>query len=65
MARERTFTAKITHEGALYVAQCCEIDVASQGETVNEALDNLREALALWFEDRPEAPAEIQVHVAA
>ena len=46
---KRTFTASITHEGDWYVAQCLEIDLASQGETEEEALFNLREAIALHF----------------
>lgn len=44
---KRTFTASITREGAWYVAQCLEVDIASQGETEKEALDNLGEALVL------------------
>jgi predicted RNase H-like HicB family nuclease len=46
---KRTFTASIMQEGDWYVAQCLEVDVASQGETEVEALVNLREALALHF----------------
>jgi predicted RNase H-like HicB family nuclease len=46
---KRTFTASIMQEGDWYVAQCLEVDVASQGETEEEALVNLREALALHF----------------
>jgi predicted RNase H-like HicB family nuclease len=46
---KRTFTASIMQEGDWYVAQCLEVDVASQGETEEEALVNLREALALQF----------------
>jgi len=50
-------TAAVTREGRLYVAQCLEVDVASQGETVEAALANLREALELYFEDTgAEAP---------
>ena len=45
------FTAAITHEGTLQVARCLEVEVASQGETIEEALSNLREALELYFED--------------
>ena len=45
------FTAAVTHEGALQVARCLEVEVASQGETIEEALANLREALELYFED--------------
>ena len=47
-------TAAITPEGDGYVAQCLEIDVASQGGTVESALENLREALELYFEDTPD-----------
>lgn len=46
---KRNFTASITREGAWHVAQCLEIDIASQGESEEEALSNLREALALHF----------------
>jgi predicted RNase H-like HicB family nuclease len=51
------FTAAITREGTLYVAQCLEVDVASQGATEDEALSNLREALELHMEDGPSAQA--------
>lgn len=46
-------TAAITHEAPWYVARCLEVEVTSQGETVEAALDNLREALELYFEDTP------------
>jgi predicted RNase H-like HicB family nuclease len=45
------FTAAITHEGQWYVARCLEVGVTSQGESLDQALDNLREALELYFED--------------
>lgn len=51
----RTLTA-VTKDGAWYVARCLEVEVASQGGTVEEALNNLREALELYFED-DEVPA--------
>ena len=44
------FTATVWQEGEWFVAQCRECDVASQGLTEDEALDNLREALELHFE---------------
>ena len=47
---ERTFAAGVWQEGEWYVAQALQIDVASQGETVESALTNLREALELHFE---------------
>jgi len=45
------FTAAVTHDGDWHVARCLEVEVASQGHTVEEALANLREALELYFED--------------
>ena len=43
-------TAIIEREGDGYVSLCPELDIASQGESVEEARDNLREALELFFE---------------
>ena len=47
---KQEFTASVWKEGDWFVAQCREVDVASQGETEEEALANLREALELHFE---------------
>ena len=47
---KRVFNASVWREDDLYVAQCLELDVASQGQTEGEALVNLREALELYFE---------------
>ncbi len=47
----RPFIATTWQEGRWFVSQCLEIDVASQGETEEEALANLKEALELQFED--------------
>ena len=41
----------IWKEDALFVAKFLEIELASQGKTRQEALDNLKEALALYLED--------------
>ena len=43
-------TAIIEREGDGYVALCPELDVASQGDTIEQARDNLQEALELFFE---------------
>jgi predicted RNase H-like HicB family nuclease len=43
-------TAIIEREGDGYVSLCPELDIASQGETVEQARDNLQEALELFFE---------------
>ncbi|WP_321429937.1 type II toxin-antitoxin system HicB family antitoxin [uncultured Methanolobus sp.] len=45
------FSAAIHKEEDWYVSWCPEMDVASQGKTVEEALDNLREAVELYLED--------------
>lgn len=58
---KRQFTASIWREGDWYVAQCLEVDVASQGESEAEALANLREALELHFAP-PRATVEPHVH---
>ncbi len=46
---KRTFSASTVREENWYVAQCLEVDVAGQGETPEEALQYLEEALALQF----------------
>jgi predicted RNase H-like HicB family nuclease len=43
------FTVAVTHE-APYVARCLDVDVVSQGETVDDAVANLEEALGWYFE---------------
>lgn len=46
----RQFQASVFQDNALFVAQSLEIDLTSQGETAEEALSNLREAIELFFE---------------
>ncbi len=55
---QRQLTAIIEREGDGYVALCAELDIASQGATVEEARDNLREALELFFETA--SPGEVK-----
>lgn len=43
-------TAIIEREGDGYVSLCPELDISSQGGSIEEARDNLREALELFFE---------------
>ncbi|MBE3560936.1 MAG: type II toxin-antitoxin system HicB family antitoxin [Ktedonobacteraceae bacterium] len=49
----RTFTAVLYKEGNLYVAECPEVGTASQGQTVEEAVANLKEATELYLEEFP------------
>jgi predicted RNase H-like HicB family nuclease len=46
-------TAVIEREADGYVALCPELDIASQGDSIEQARDNLREALELFFETAP------------
>ncbi len=45
----KIFTLIVWHEDKWFVAQCLEVDIASQGKTEKKALENLSEALALHF----------------
>ena len=47
---KQVFAASVCKEGEWFVAQTLELDVASQGTSVEDALMNLREALELHFE---------------
>jgi len=47
---KRSFAATVWREGDWFVSQCLDVDVASEGETEEEALANLKEALELYFE---------------
>jgi predicted RNase H-like HicB family nuclease len=54
----RQFTAIIEREDDGYVALCPELDIASQGDTIEEARSNLQEALELFLETA--SPEEIK-----
>jgi predicted RNase H-like HicB family nuclease len=58
MKQLQTFTAVIEREGDGYVALCPEFDVASQGNTIEEARKNLQEAVELFLESAD--PSEIE-----
>ncbi|MCG8549332.1 MAG: type II toxin-antitoxin system HicB family antitoxin [Desulfobacterales bacterium] len=58
---KRFMTAIIEKEGTGYVSLCPELDIASQGETVAEARENLQEALELFFECA--SPEEIETRL--
>ena len=58
---QKQLTAFIEREGSGYVSICPELDIASQGDTIEEARENLREALELFFETA--SPEEIQTRL--
>ena len=55
---KRQLTAIIEREDGGYVALCPELDIASQGDSIEQARDNLKEALELFFETA--SPQEIE-----
>ena len=57
MSNIQPFTAIIEREDDQYVALCPELDMASQGDTVEKARLNLKEAIELFFESA--SPQEI------
>jgi len=62
MKKQRVFTAIIEHESNGYTALCPELDVASQGDSVEEARKNLIEAIELFFETASEAEIKERLH---
>lgn len=57
----KQLTAIIEREGDGYVSLCPEVDIASQGASIEQARDNLRQALELFFETA--SPEEIQARL--
>ena len=55
-------TAIIECEGDQYVALCPELDIASQGKSIEEARDNLKEALDLFFETASPQEINLRLH---
>ncbi|MGO8915236.1 MAG: type II toxin-antitoxin system HicB family antitoxin [Stellaceae bacterium] len=62
MKRREQLTAIIERESTGYVSLCPELDIASQGATVEEARANLREAVELFFEAADPSEVERRVH---
>ena len=48
----------VWQEGKYYVVQCINVNVSSFGETIDEAINNLKEAVELYFEDEEELRKE-------
>ncbi|MGB8434882.1 MAG: type II toxin-antitoxin system HicB family antitoxin [Burkholderiales bacterium] len=60
--RTRQLTAIIEREGDGFVALCPELDIASQGDTIEEARANLKEALELFFETADPSEVKTRLH---
>ena len=62
MKKRRNFTALIEREGDGFSALCPELDIASQGDTVENARENLKEAVELFFEHASVEEIEDRLH---
>jgi predicted RNase H-like HicB family nuclease len=62
MQRTEHLTAIIEREDDGYVALCPELDIASQGDTVENASKKLREALELFFETASDSEVRERLH---
>lgn len=62
MKKQHAFTAIIEHEGDGYTALCPELDIASQGDSVEGARKNLIEAIELFFETASESEMQERLH---
>jgi predicted RNase H-like HicB family nuclease len=62
LKRTRQLTGIIEKEGDGYVALCPELDIASQGDSIEEARKNLIEALELFFETADASEIDARLH---
>ncbi|MEG3845233.1 type II toxin-antitoxin system HicB family antitoxin [Microcoleus sp. herbarium14] len=62
MKSTQQFTAIIEREGDGYVSLCPELDIASQGDNIEEARQNLIEALELFFETVDPSEVKNRLH---
>lgn len=59
---KRQLTAIIEREGVGYVSLCPALDIASQGNTIEEARENLREAVELFYETASQSEIHTRSH---
>ncbi len=57
----KMITVQITQDGDGFVSHCLDFDIASQGRTSNEAIENIKEAVSLFLEAA--SPDEIQTRL--
>lgn len=53
MRKMQTFTAILHKEEDMYIAECPEVGTVSQGKTIEEAINNLKEATELYLDEFP------------
>ena len=54
----KTVTVSVIQDGDMFVSHCLDYDIASQGSTKREAINNIKEAVSLFLEVAP--PDEVQ-----
>jgi predicted RNase H-like HicB family nuclease len=59
---KRQLTAIIEREGEAYVSLCPELDIASQGDSVEQARTNLKEAIELFLETADQSEIKRRLH---
>ena len=62
MQKIHQFTAIIEKDEDMYVSLCPELDIASQGSSVEEARKNLKEAIELFFETASKEDIRERLH---
>ncbi len=62
MSQIQQFTAILEQEGDGYVSLCPQLNIASQGSTIEEAKNNLVEALELFFEVADPSKIKSRLH---
>jgi predicted RNase H-like HicB family nuclease len=58
----KQLTAIIGREGDKYVSSCPELDIASQGNTIEEARGNLQEAIELFYQSASAEEIQSRLH---
>ena len=54
---------KLSNGEDIFVANCTSLGIASQGKTMDEAMENIKEAINLYLEEQPEIYEDIQTTV--
>lgn len=53
MSMKKIIKIEIYHDGEFYCARCIDFDVFSQGTSLDEVVENIKESIVLYFEDEP------------
>jgi predicted RNase H-like HicB family nuclease len=53
MGMKNMIKVEIYYDGDFYCAKCLDFDIFSQGKTLDEVVENIKESIILYFEDEP------------